>query len=165
MYSNLLPATGSLPWALGFQVSLLLFLVATARGRYRNVIGCCFEQRTLSLSAQQLYARLLSRKWPQWVSCDGLGSRRGVHIIVNWYDWYGVISISAGRCRISHKSCCQRYRELGEEEAKVAAAELVNPVSRPSVDAWQLLEFFRKNFNSRLSLALLFNILKLSFVP
>lgn len=57
---------------------------------------------TLSLSAQQLYARLLSRKWPQWVSCDGLGSR---------------------------------YRELGEEEAKVAAAELVNPVSRPSVDA------------------------------
>ena len=40
----------------------------------------------------------------------------------------------------------------------------MNPVSRPSVDAWQLLEFFRKNFNSRLSLALLFNILKLSFV-
>lgn len=83
MYSNLLPATGSLPWALGFQDSLLLFLVATARGRYRNVIGCCFEQRTLSLSAQQLYARLLSRKWPQWVSCDGLGSRRrGAYIIV-----------------------------------------------------------------------------------
>lgn len=29
----------------------------------------------LSLPAQQLYARLLSRKWPQWVSYQGLGAR------------------------------------------------------------------------------------------
>eukprot|EP00435_Cladocopium_sp_Y103_P025375 s1971_g6.t1 len=30
---------------------------------------------SLSLPAQQLYARLLSRKWPQWVSYQGLGAR------------------------------------------------------------------------------------------
>eukprot|EP00927_Polykrikos_kofoidii_P038663 TRINITY_DN33078_c0_g1_i1.p1 TRINITY_DN33078_c0_g1~~TRINITY_DN33078_c0_g1_i1.p1 ORF type:complete len:1107 (+),score=185.49 TRINITY_DN33078_c0_g1_i1:54-3323(+) len=53
----------------------------------------------LPLRAQKLYARLLSRKWPQWVRLAGLGSR---------------------------------YRELGEEEARSAVAELSSP-SRESV--------------------------------
>ena len=44
----------------------------------------------------------------------------------------------------------------------------MNPVSRPSVDAWQLLEFFRKNFNSRLSLGFIVQHLETflsSFAP
>ncbi|CAK9041431.1 unnamed protein product [Durusdinium trenchii] len=49
----------------------------------------------LSLSGQQLFARLLCRKWPQWVPAKGLGAR---------------------------------YRELGEEEAQIAASELAQPL-------------------------------------
>eukprot|EP00931_Biecheleriopsis_adriatica_P057471 TRINITY_DN34094_c0_g2_i1.p1 TRINITY_DN34094_c0_g2~~TRINITY_DN34094_c0_g2_i1.p1 ORF type:complete len:1016 (-),score=202.13 TRINITY_DN34094_c0_g2_i1:10-2781(-) len=83
----------------GYTLRDLRRLVRAMLPRYGRLLSreeraalCSFEQ--LSLRSQQLYARLLSRKWPQWVSLDGLGAR---------------------------------YRELGEEEARQAAAELAAP--------------------------------------
>eukprot|EP00439_Symbiodinium_sp_Y106_P064839 s1894_g10.t1 len=64
----------------GYTLRDLRRLVAQMLPRYGRLLTCGeraalrrFE--SLPLRAQQLFARLLSRKWPQWVALEGLGSR------------------------------------------------------------------------------------------
>lgn len=64
----------------GYTLRDLRRLVAQMLPRYGRLLTCGelaalrrFE--SLPLRAQQLFARLLCRKWPQWVAVEGLGSR------------------------------------------------------------------------------------------
>ncbi|CAE7188131.1 fan1, partial [Symbiodinium necroappetens] len=64
----------------GYTLRDLRRLVAQMLPRYGRLLTCGelaalrrFE--SLPLRAQQLFARLLCRKWPQWVALEGLGSR------------------------------------------------------------------------------------------
>eukprot|EP00930_Biecheleria_cincta_P092997 TRINITY_DN8309_c1_g1_i1.p1 TRINITY_DN8309_c1_g1~~TRINITY_DN8309_c1_g1_i1.p1 ORF type:complete len:1018 (-),score=173.19 TRINITY_DN8309_c1_g1_i1:156-3209(-) len=64
----------------GYTLRDLRRIVSAMLPRYGHLLSsdehvalASFSQ--LPLRAQQLYARLLSRKWPQWVRLDGLGER------------------------------------------------------------------------------------------
>lgn len=73
----------------------------------------------LPLRAQQLYARLLSRKWPQWVRLDGLGER------------YSELGESAARAAIVELSAQHPGESLdltGTQEA-VGASSSFAPVA------------------------------------
>jgi len=90
----------------GYVLRDLRKIVAAMLPRYGHLLRET-ETRALAsfsklpLRAQQLYARLLGRKWPQWIPVAGLGSK---------------------------------YRELGEEAAASAVAELARALPSEPTD-------------------------------
>jgi len=64
----------------GYTLHDLRRVVSAMLPRYRHLLSgeeyaALVGFSNLSLRAQQLYARLFGRKWPQWVRLDGLGER------------------------------------------------------------------------------------------